>query len=155
MHKQLRRILTGMIAMLACSSVYASTLTKEQQLYVEARSALSKQQLDKYQPMRDKLDDYPLAIYLDFHNNINNILKLPAKQAMTALAPFEASPLYNTGRYRYLKRSGSQKRWQDFLIVSPNSPNNITLQCYYYRAQLQQGDKQIAYNGAKTLWLYG
>ncbi|MGS0680049.1 transglycosylase SLT domain-containing protein [Shewanella sp. 125m-7] len=155
MHKQLSRIFTGIVALLVCSSVYASTLTKEQQLYLDARSALNKQQLNQYQQMRDKLDDYPLAIYLDFHSKINGILKQPAKQAMKQLAAFEGSPLYNTGRYRYLKRSGNQQRWNDFLIVSPKSPNNITLQCYFYRAQLQQGDKQLAYDGAQSLWLYG
>lgn len=155
MHKQLSRILIGMLTLGISWSVAASSLTDEQQLYLDARSKLKKQHLSQYQVMRNKLDDYPLAIYLDFHNNINDILKLPADKALAALKPFAGSPLYNTGRYRYLKRSGSQKRWQDFLSVSPNQPNNVVLQCYYYRAQLQKGDSKLAYEGAEKLWLHG
>ncbi|MCK8045222.1 transglycosylase SLT domain-containing protein [Shewanella sp. 1CM18E] len=155
MHKQLSRILMAVVTFAASWSVAASSLTEDQQLYLDARSKLKKQHLSQYQVMRDKLDDYPLAIYLDFHNNINNILKLPADRALKELQAFKGSPLYNTGRYRYLKRSGSQKRWQDFLTISPNQPNNVALQCYYYRAQLQKGDSQLAYDGAKTLSLHG
>ncbi|WP_108946365.1 transglycosylase SLT domain-containing protein [Shewanella halifaxensis] len=155
MHKQLSRILIGMLTLGISWSVAASSLTDEQQLYLDARSKLKKQHLSQYQVMRNKLDDYPLAIYLDFHNNINDILKLPGDKALAALEPFAGSPLYNTGRYRYLKRSGSQKRWQDFLSVSPNQPNNVVLQCYYYRAQLQNGDSKLAYEGAEKLWLHG
>ncbi|WP_028767181.1 transglycosylase SLT domain-containing protein [Shewanella fidelis] len=155
MHKQLSRILIGMLTLSISWSVAASSLTDEQQLYLDARSKLKKQHLSQYQVMRNKLDDYPLAIYLDFHNDINDILKLPGDKALAALKPFVGSPLYNTGRYRYLKRSGSQKRWQDFLSVSPNQPNNVVLQCYYYRAQLQKGDSKLAYEGAEKLWLHG
>ncbi|MCL1140349.1 transglycosylase SLT domain-containing protein [Shewanella pneumatophori] len=155
MHKQLSRILMAVVTFAVSWSAAASSLTEDQQLYLDARSKLKKQHLSQYQVMRDKLDDYPLAIYLDFHNNISNILKLPADKALKELQAFKGSPLYNTGRYRYLKRSGSEKRWQDFLTISPNQPNNVVLQCYYYRAQLQKGDSQLAYDGAKTLWLHG
>ncbi|GIU45185.1 lytic transglycosylase [Shewanella sairae] len=155
MHKQLSRIFVGLFALVASGAVAASSLTKEQQLYLDARSKLNKQHLSQYHSMREKLGDYPLAIYLDFHNNIDKILKLSGKQAQQQLYQFQGSPLYNTGRYRYLKRSGSQKRWSDFLEISPNKPNNVALQCYFYRAQLQKGDQQVAFDGAKSLWLYG
>ncbi|GIU14293.1 transglycosylase SLT domain-containing protein [Shewanella sp. MBTL60-007] len=155
MHKQLSRILITMVAVFVSSSAMASSLTKEQQQYLDARSALNKKQLTRYESLRGELDDYPLTIYLDFNHKINDILKLPAKQAQQAFNAFEDSPLYNTARYRYLKRSGSQKRWKDFLVISPEQPNNVTLQCYYFRAQLQQGDKQVAFDGAESLWLYG
>lgn len=155
MHKQLSRILIGVIAVFASSSAVASSFTQEQQQYLDARTALKKKQLDRYQSLRGELDNYPLTIYLDFHNNINDIVNLPAKQATQAFAVFEGSPLYNTARYRYLKRSGSEKRWKDFLAVSPDKPNNVALQCYFYRAQLQQGNQQLAFDGAESLWLYG
>ncbi|MCL1144702.1 transglycosylase SLT domain-containing protein [Shewanella marinintestina] len=155
MHKQLSRILIGFVAVVSSLSATAAQLTEQQQLYLDARSKLNKQQINQYQAMRNKLDDYPLAIYLDFHDQINTILKLPADRALKELNQFKGSPLYNTGRYRYLKRSGSQKRWKDFLVISPNQPNNVALQCYFYRAQLQQGNKKLAFEGTEKLWLYG
>lgn len=154
MHKQLSGILFA-IATFISYPIAAQSLTPEQQLYLDARKSLDKQDLNTYLQQRKKLGDYPLAIYLDFHQNIDEILKLPGNDAVSAFLQFQGSPLYNSARYRYLNSSGKQKRWDDFLAVSPKQPNNIILQCYFFRAQLQKGDKQLAYKGAGDLWLYG
>ncbi|PKG58334.1 transglycosylase SLT domain-containing protein [Shewanella sp. GutDb-MelDb] len=155
MHKQLRGILFAVITFISYPITAAQALTPEQQLYLDAKQALDKKKLNTYQQLRDKLADYPLAIYLDFNKNIESILKQPGSKAAESFLQFDGSPLYNTARSRYLTRSGKQKRWNDFLAVSPERPNNISLQCYFYRAQLQKGDKQQAYKGAGELWLYG
>ncbi|MCL1058205.1 transglycosylase SLT domain-containing protein [Shewanella gelidimarina] len=155
MHKQLRGILFAVITFISYPISAAQALTPQQQIYLDAKQALDKQKLNTYQELRDKLADYPLAIYLDFNKNIESILKQPGSKAANSFLQFDGSPLYNTARSRYLTRSGKQKRWNDFLAVSPERPNNISLQCYFYRAQLQKGDKQQAYKGASELWLYG
>lgn len=155
MHKQLRGILLAVITFIFSPIAAATALTPEQQLYLDAKQALDKQRLNTYQKLRSQLDDYPLAIYLDFHNNIESILKQPGSKAAGSFLQFDGSPLYNTARYRYLIRSGQQKRWNDFLAVSPLKPSNVSLQCYFFRAQLQKGDKQLAFEGASELWLYG
>lgn len=154
MHKQLSGILFALATFISYP-IAAQTLTSEQQLYLEAKKSLDKQNINTYLKQRELLGDYPLAIYLDFHQNIGSILQLPGNQAAKAFLQFQGSPLYNTARSRYLNRSGQQKRWDDFLAVSPKQPNNIILQCYFLRAQLQKGDKQLAYKGARDLWLYG
>jgi soluble lytic murein transglycosylase len=155
MHKQLRGILLAILTFISYPLAAATALTPEQQLYLDAKKALDNQTLNDYQKLREQLADYPLAIYLDFHHDIESILKQPGSKAIASFLQFDGSPLYNTARYRYLTRSGKQKRWHDFLVVSPEKPNNISLQCYFFRAQLQNGDKQLAYEGAGELWLYG
>ncbi len=134
---------------------HAGSLTQEQQTYLDARDALDKKQTKEYARLRSLLADYPLTVYLDYHANINTILAYKGAKADKALEQFKDTPLFNSARYRYLQHVGAQKRWADFLAISPTSPNNITLQCYYYRAELSQGDKEQAYKGAKSLWLYG
>ena len=134
---------------------HTAQLSPEQQTYLEARIALDKKQTKEYARLRAKLTDYPLNVYLDYHANMNTILAYKGVNADKALKQFTDTPLFNSARYRYLKHVGAQKRWADFLAISPTSPNNITLQCYYYRAELSQGDKEEAYKGAKSLWLYG
>ncbi|WOT03735.1 transglycosylase SLT domain-containing protein [Shewanella youngdeokensis] len=153
MHKQLSAMVFLVLTYISFSATAA--LTSEQQMYLDAKKALDKQHLTTYQTLRGKLEGYPLTIYLDFHKNISSILKQPADQAVLSFEQFKGSPLYNTARARYLTQSGKRKRWKDFLTVSPKRPNSITLQCYFYRAQLQQGDKELAYKGASELWQHG
>lgn len=129
------------------SSANANLLTQDQQNYLDARTALSEHQMKKYDHLRTQLAHYPLNVYLDFHANTNTILNLKGKAADKALEPFKETPLFNTIRYRYLLRTGNQKRWNDFLTISPALPNNVTLQCYYYRAKLFKGDTKLAYKG--------
>ena len=151
-------IVTTLMAIMAISvtwPAHSSDYTPEQQRYLDARKALDSNKTKTYKRLRSQLDDYPLAVYLDFHANIDSILTHKGETALKELAQFEATPLHNTARYRYLKRAGSRKQWQDFLVISPNRPNNVTLQCYFYRAQLSQGNEEKAFKGAKALWLYG
>lgn len=148
-------ILMAIAAIAVTWPAHSSNYTPDQQRYLDARKALDNKKSKTYTRLRSQLDDYPLAVYLDFHADIDNILTHKGGKALKELAQFEATPLYNTARFRYLKRAGSRKRWQDFLVISPNRPNNIALQCYFYRAQLSQGNEETAFKGAQALWLYG
>ncbi|MCB1844000.1 MAG: transglycosylase SLT domain-containing protein, partial [Halioglobus sp.] len=48
-----------------------------------------------------------------------------------------------------------QQRWRDFLAVMPREPNSVVLKCYYFRAQLAAGEREVAWAGAKSLWVHG
>lgn len=134
---------------------HAQTYTTDQQHYLDARNALKNNHTKTFNTLRKQLDGYPLTIYLDFHSSMDKILTHTGQQAVSELAQFSDTPLFNTARSRYLMNAGAKKRWNDFLAVSPQRPNSIILQCFYYRAQLSVGDKSTAYKGAQTLWLYG
>ncbi|MDP5145563.1 transglycosylase SLT domain-containing protein [Shewanella sp. ULN5] len=157
-HACLSKILTTTLVVLVLPTLLTNTAnayTPEQQLYLDTKKALDSKQMVRYQQLRTQLGDYPLAIYLDYHIKIDHILNMPGAKARTAIEEFNTMPLYNSARYRYLMKTGSLSRWQDFLAVSPNSPNDMRLQCYYLRAQLATGDKKAAYKGADKLWLHG
>ncbi|WP_350432988.1 transglycosylase SLT domain-containing protein [Shewanella sp. H8] len=133
----------------------AHALTSQQQTYLDARKALDKKQHDKYQALRKKLADYPLTVYLDYHANVDSIVQSPGDKALNAINQFDTTPLYNNLRYRYLLNAGKKQHWQDFLVISPDTPNDIRLQCYYYQAQLDAGNKTSAYQGVERLWVHG
>ncbi|WP_244325637.1 transglycosylase SLT domain-containing protein [Shewanella aestuarii] len=151
------QLLTGLM-LIGCSlfcANFAFALTSQQQTYLDAKKALDSKKMAEYQQLRAKLNDYPLTVYLDYHHNIDAIIAMSGSKALSALQQFNTTPLYNSGRFRYLMRAGEQLRWQDFLTVSPDTPNDTRLQCFYYRSQLATGNKQIAYEGTEKLWLYG
>lgn len=148
--------LIGIVGLAGLSlHILAAPLTSEQQTYLDAREAQLDGKTQTYQKLRKQLGDYPLTLYLDYHQQQGDILKQSGPQAAKSLARFAQSPVYNTLRHRYLQRAGKQKRWKDFLAISPKLPRDTELQCYYYRAQLQHGDANTAWVGAKNLWLHG
>ncbi|MCL1039180.1 transglycosylase SLT domain-containing protein [Shewanella submarina] len=133
----------------------AAGLTAQQQAYLDAREAQEQGNSARYQTLRKQLGDYPLTVYLDYHDKQDDILRQSGPKAAISLAAFAQTPLYNTLKHRYLQRAGKQKRWKDFLAISPKLPRDTELQCYYYRAKLQNGDPSLAWVGAKNLWLHG
>ncbi|MGI2111536.1 transglycosylase SLT domain-containing protein [Shewanella frigidimarina] len=133
----------------------ANALTSQQQRYLDARQALDKKQLEKYQALRNQLGDYPLTVYLDYHAKIDSIVQSSGDKALNAINQFDTTPLYNNARYRYLLNAGKKQRWQDFLVIAPDTPNDVRLQCYYYQAQLDAGNETMAYKGIERLWVHG
>lgn len=154
----LKRVFILLFASLLLPSMATAAqhaFTAAQQQYLDAQNALRKGHMNTYRTLRKQLDNYPLAVYLDYQLHQANIPKLKGNKAQVAIERFSQTPFYDPLRHRYLKRAGKQKRWQDFLRISPTLPRDTELQCYYYRAQLQQGNQQLAFAGAKNLWLHG
>ncbi|GGA82043.1 lytic transglycosylase [Neiella marina] len=128
---------------------------QQQQHYDKARQALRKGHISKYKSLRKQLDEHPLAIYLDYYYLGDRLKQLKASQVADFIERAEGSPLAPRLQRRYLSYIGPKRRWRDFLTVSPTEPTATELRCYYHRAQLQQGSKQVGYDGAESLWLSG
>lgn len=133
----------------------AFALTPVQKTFLEAEKALKKQDYANYKPLRAKLGDYPLAIYLDHDIDIGNLNALPGTQAKALIDKYQTTPMYNRLRAKYLTNAGSQKRWNDFLVIAKDPPSDIRLQCLFYEAKLAKGETQTAYAAAQSLWVYG
>ncbi|MBV7315074.1 transglycosylase SLT domain-containing protein [Shewanella sp. NIFS-20-20] len=149
----LTRIALGMLTFMA-HSLHAEP-SAQQQLYLDARQAQIQGDTAQYQQLRQRLGQYPLTLYLNYHEQIDTLHNLSTEQFKAWVNQFEGSPLYAGARHRFLDLNGKQQDWQSFLAISPSRPRSTELQCYYYRAKLAQGDKLDAYQGAQSLWLHG
>ena len=138
-----------------CTVVVAQSLADQRSNYAEAVQAIDRGQWTTYETLRPALDDYPLAIYLDYFQLTRQSGRVDPSDAQAFLVRSADTPLPNRFLAIYLRETGSAQRWQDFLQVMPQEPNSIVLKCYYFRAQLAQGNKEAAWNGAQTLWVYG
>ncbi|MFA0519923.1 lytic murein transglycosylase, partial [Vibrio sp. 10N.222.55.E8] len=49
----------------------------------------------------------------------------------------------------------SQKQWKTILEFQTKEPVGEKYQCIYYRAHYEQGNQELAFKGAKQLWLSG
>lgn len=136
-------------------SLYDSKLLDYRARYGEARDAIDRGRWTDYERLRSRLDDYPLALYLDYFTLRAGSSRVAAQEARRFLERSQDSPLANRFLAAYLARAGRERRWQDYLAVMPDSPNDIELQCYYYRAQLATGNALLAWQGAAELWVFG
>jgi soluble lytic murein transglycosylase len=129
-------------------------LEQQRQLYEQARAAVAASDWNVVAARRDELQDYPLALYLDYYRLESKLRHVASPQAVQFLEASASTPLQLRFKDKYLRRAGLDRRWQDFLAVSPTRPNDIELQCYYYRALLAQQGGAEAWSGAERLWNY-
>jgi len=130
-------------------------LVQKRQGYNDALQALERQRWDDYHQLRSALDDYALAIYLDYYQLSRQAHRVRPPEVNRFLQRSQDSPLPNRFLTVYLNQIGRAGRWGDFLEVMPREPNSIVLKCYYFRALLAEGDRQSAWEGAQRLWVYG
>ncbi len=147
----------GLSASAAGSSVGVSPNKQALQRsdYGQATAALRRGGGSHYEQLRSSLDNYPLAIYLDYYKLSGWPAKVRPAEARQFIDRSQDTPLPNRFLGVYLARAGKDRRWQDFLQVMPDEPNSIELKCYYLRAKLASGDTTVAWEGAERLWVYG
>ncbi|MEZ5501429.1 MAG: hypothetical protein R3E50_01785 [Halioglobus sp.] len=154
------RVLTGFLLMCVCAVAVsvrslAQDLAGERRDYAAAVRAIDRGHWTEYERLRPRLDDYPLAVYLDYFQLTRQADQVPPEQARGFLSRSADTPLPNRFLAVYLRSAGKAQRWQDFLDVMPSEPNSADLKCYYFRAQLARGNEDIAWDGARKLWQRG
>ena len=162
MRFQGRLLLAGLLMQCAIGVVLASsanalseTLSASRQEYGDAVRAIDRGNWTEYEQLRPGLDDYPLAMYLDYFQLSRQPHRVRPVEARRFISLSEDSPLPNRFLAVYLNQAGKQRRWKDFLAVMPDEPNGVELKCYYFRAKLAEGDELAAWEGAERLWVHG
>ena len=162
MRFRVRFVITGLLLQAFAATLYAAAsnasanvLSTARQQYGDAMEAIDKGRWTEYEQLRPGLEDYPLAIYLDYFHLSSRPQRVRPAEARRFINDSADSPLPNRFLSIYLRQAGRDRRWDDFLAVKPDPPNSIELQCYYYRALLSQGDTLAAWEGAERLWTYG
>lgn len=162
MQHQSRQILfSSLLLCIVCAATTLSSsglsqeLDRERRDYSNAVQAIDRGHWMEYAELRPGLDDYPLAIYLDFFQLMGQPGKVRPTEVQRFLSRSADTPLPNRFLSVYLREAGKTQRWQDFLQVMAIEPNSIDLKCYYFRAQLAQGNKEVAWAGARRLWVKG
>jgi soluble lytic murein transglycosylase len=139
----------------ADSSTPARQLSEQRRAYTAAMQAINAGDAAQYARLRAGLDDYPLAIYLDYFQLSRQAGTVSPAAARQFLDRSADSPLANRFLAMYLREAGKAQRWTAFLQAMPGEPNSPDLKCYFFRAQLAQGNREAAWSGARRLWEEG
>jgi soluble lytic murein transglycosylase len=139
----------------AAAAATDNTLSSARSQYGDAMVAIDRGSWTEYEQLRPGLDDYPLAIYLDYEQLTRQVQRTRPAEARRFIRASEDTPLPNRFLSVYLSQAGRDRRWRDFLAVMPEEPNSVELKCYYFRAKLAEGDPLAAWEGAERLWVHG
>jgi soluble lytic murein transglycosylase len=131
------------------------TLSDQRRAYVEADQALRRGNAAQFARLRAGLNDYPLALYLDYEQLSRRVTRVSGADATAFITRSADTPLANRFVGKYLRAAGKDQRWDDFLQARSEVPNSGDLKCYFFRAQLAQGNKDLAWEGAAALWVEG
>ena len=153
--RTLLMLLAAVIAATAGANIPTHTLSDQRRAYSEALQALGAGRATQFQSLRAQLDNYPLAIYLDYYQLVQNASTVSPIDAQRFIDRAEGSPLALRFLGVYLRAAGKSGRWEAFLQVMPEEPNSTDLKCYFFRAQLAQGNTEQAWEGARRLWVAG
>ncbi|WP_341501754.1 transglycosylase SLT domain-containing protein [Gallaecimonas sp. GXIMD4217] len=123
--------------------------------YLKARQAQQRGDEPRYQRLRAELADYPLASYLDYFQLKAQVATASPEDIRQFLRDNPDSPLGAFLVERYQKAQAEKGAWQKLLALSDQVPSDGELKCHYYHAQWRQGDKALALEGARELWLSG
>jgi soluble lytic murein transglycosylase len=140
--------------MVACAAS-AGVDEQSRRLYVSAEKTLAAGDIGNYRQQRAQLEDYPLAIYLDYRELELRLRRVETLEAQEFILASSDTPLQLRFKEKYLRRTGKDRRWQSYLAIAEQAPRKVELQCYYYLAQLAGGDESAAWEGAQSLWVHG
>ena len=152
--KYTRHKLGMMVALCVGMSVHtaeALSIDESRAQYQEAKELLKGKDLEQYKKVREKLDEYPLAPYLDYRELRMDLSSKTPDDIRLFRHDNRTLSIGNSLDYQYLVILGLNERWADFIDYFPKEPSSKNLQCYYYQAKNELGDKNLAWKGAEKL----
>tara|TARA_R110002072_G_scaffold136124_3_gene278377 strand:+ start:92431 stop:94440 length:2010 start_codon:yes stop_codon:yes gene_type:complete len=119
---------------------YGTNITEQRSLYLQAQDALAQGQNRNYRALRARLNDYPLAQYLDYADISQRLANLPFADIDAFLRDNAGSYLAARLEREWLSVLASEERWE--AVVQYHNPQNshTTLTCQAHRARLALGD---------------
>ncbi|GAB7219309.1 transglycosylase SLT domain-containing protein [Vibrio comitans] len=141
----------GMVSL----SVSALTLQQQRDIYEEAQSLITENNLTEYQSLRKQLDSYPLTPYLDYRVYMTDIATRAPDEVEQYIKDNYQYPFSQSVRGAYLDALVEAEDWHGFYRFQANKPRMKSYQCSYYFAQYQVGKTVDAFKGASELWLTG
>jgi soluble lytic murein transglycosylase len=142
------------VAAIPTASALDQRTTSQRRMFTDAEHALQQGRFSTYQRLARKLKDYPLYPYLRFEEIKRNLHRNNYKDVRRFLQDNQGTPLARRLQYLWLKSLAHRHQWR-MLIDNFYYTNDVTLQCNFAHALLQQNQPQLAYKILEGLWKTG
>jgi len=129
----------------------ARQLEAQREKYLEARTALSRRQMQTYRSLMAELEGYPLHPYLEYRELTRALTHQSDEQVAAYLAREADSYFAGQLRRQWLQSLAKNRRWASYLAFFEPDTRDTELRCFALRARLEQKDLS-ALDDVPELW---
>lgn len=150
------RLLAASVCVMAASqAVRADSLDEQRSRYAQIKQAWDNKQMDTVQALMPTLKEYPLYPYLEYRQITDDLMNQPTVTVNNFIQANPTLPPARNLKSRFVNELARREDWRGLLAFSPEKPGTTEAQCNYYYAKWATGQQEVAWAGAKDLWLTG
>lgn len=141
-------MISGIITLFSMTlPISASAMDLRDKLFEKTYSSVSKGTSAPIHPFKD----HPLYPYLEYEKLLQE--KIDEKKLQRFIKQHEPSLVADRAWRKWIDYLAENKQWEAILREYQISRANTSINCHYYEAQINAGDKAAALTEAKALWL--
>ena len=126
----------------------------QREVYRKALVMLENGQVGAFKRQAEKLKSYPLYPYLEYYFMLRYISSVPDEDIQGFMKTWQDTPLAGRLDDHWKTSMIRRKQWRNYLNhYQPGE--SAAFDCYYFWAQLKQGNLEEAFRGAAQLWNVG
>ncbi|MBD2792256.1 murein transglycosylase [Xenorhabdus szentirmaii] len=133
----------------------ADSLEAQRQRYQEIKRAWDAKNMEQVAHLMPTLKNYPLYPYLEYQQLVHNLPKSTPEHVQQFIDTHPTLPLIHSLKVRFTNVLASNNDWSGILALNATPPSAVAERCDYYFAQWTTGHPQVAWTGAKNIWLNG
>lgn len=150
-----RNWMIGICLVSTASSVWADSLDQQRARYAQIKQAWDNNQMDQVSQLMPTLQDYPLYPYLQYRLLAQDLDQETPLAVKNFIQQYPTLPPARSLATRFVNVLAHRQDWQGVLSFSPDEPKPVQARCNWYYAKWATGQQQVAFDGAKSIWLRG
>lgn len=139
----------------AAGSVQADSLDAQRTRYLQIKQAWDSKQMDTVAQLMPTLQDYPLYPYLEYRQLTQDLGQETGLAVNAFIQRYPTLPPVRSLPARFVNELARREDWRGLLVFSPQAPKPVAARCNWYYAKWATGEQQVAWQGAKEIWLTG
>lgn len=147
--------MAGVCLSVVTASVQADSLDAQRGRYLQARQAWDSNQMDTVAQLMPTLRDYPLYPYLEYRQLTQDLDQESGFVVKDFIKKYPTLPPVRSLSARFVNELARRQDWRGLLVFSPEAPEPVAARCNWYYAKWATGQQQVAWDGAKAIWLRG
>ncbi|WP_158781906.1 murein transglycosylase [Pantoea sp. BAV 3049] len=134
---------------------HADSLDAQRSRYLQIKQAWDSNQMDTVAQLMPTLRDYPLYPYLEYRQLAQDLDQESGFVVSDFIKKYPTLPPVRSLAARFVNELARRQDWRGLLVFSPEEPKPVAARCNWYYAKWATGQQQVAYDGAKSIWLRG
>ncbi|MBP2152713.1 MULTISPECIES: murein transglycosylase [Erwinia] len=136
-------------------SARADSLDEQRTRYLQIKQAWDNKQMDIVGQLMPTLRDYPLYPYLEYRQLAQSLDQETGLAVKDFIQRYPTLPPVRSLSSRFVNELARREDWRGLLVFSPDAPKPVAARCNWYYAKWATGQEQVAWEGAKSIWLTG